>query len=104
MPPVVGAHTQTRRHRGRRRTTSIVDQIHQRAAHVESWGGGTRRELVPPTHRLITADRMDLGPEHDGREDQKEETLEAEEDEEDDSCWWRKITALWREEEHRRSQ
>lgn len=50
------------------------------------------------THRLITADRMDLGPEHDRREDQKEETLEAEEDEEDDSCWWRKITALWGEE------
>lgn len=41
---------------------------------------------------------MDLRPEHDCREDQKEETLEAEEDEEDDSCWWREIAALWGEE------
>lgn len=41
---------------------------------------------------------MDLGPEHDGREDEEEETLEAEEDEEDDGSWWRKVTALWREE------
>lgn len=63
--------------------------------------GGTGRggELVSAfAHRLITADRMNLGPEHDRREDQKEETLEAEEDEEDDSCWWGKITALWRRE------
>lgn len=56
------------------------------------------------THRLITADRMDLGPEHDGREDQKEEPLEAEEDEEDDGCRWRKIAALWREEQQHHSQ
>lgn len=41
---------------------------------------------------------MDLGAEHDRREDQKEETLEAEEDEEDDGCWWGKVTALWRRE------
>lgn len=50
------------------------------------------------THRLVAADGIDLGPEHDSCEDQEEETLEGEEDEEDDSCWWRKITALWRRE------
>lgn len=50
------------------------------------------------THRLIAADRMDLSPKHDCREDQKEEPLEAEQDEEDDGCWWGKITALWRRE------
>lgn len=44
--------------------------------------------------RLVRADGVDLGPEHDGSEDQEEETLEAEEDEEDDSCWWREVTAL----------
>lgn len=44
--------------------------------------------------RLIRADGMDLSPEHDGREDQKEETLEAKENEEDDGRWWREVTAL----------
>lgn len=50
--------------------------------------GGTGRggELVSAlTHRLVAADGIDLGPEHDSREDQEEETLEGEEDEEDDS-------------------
>lgn len=49
------------------------------------------------THRLIGTDRVDLSAKHDCCEDQKEETLEAEEDEEDDSCWWREVTAFWRE-------
>lgn len=42
---------------------------------------------------------MDLSPEHDGREDQKEETLEAEENEEDDGCWWGEVAALWKGEQ-----
>lgn len=37
---------------------------------------------------------MDLSPEHDGREDEKEEALEAEEDEEDDGCRRREVAAL----------
>lgn len=44
---------------------------------------------------------MDLSPEHDGREYEKEETLEAEEDEEDDGGRWREVTALWKDEESR---
>lgn len=32
------------------------------------------------THRLVGADGVNLSPKHDGREDQKEKTLEAEED------------------------
>lgn len=48
------------------------------------------------THRLIGADGVDLRPEHDSSEDQKEETLKAEEDEEDDGRWWGEVTALWR--------
>lgn len=51
------------------------------------------------THRLIGAYRMDLSPEHDGREDQKEETLKAEENEEDDGCWWGEVAALWKREQ-----
>lgn len=46
-------------------------------------------------HRLVAADGVNLGPEHDGSEDQKEEAFEAEEDEEDDGGWWREVTALW---------
>lgn len=42
---------------------------------------------------------MDLSPEHDGCEDEKEETLEAEENEEDDGRRWREVTALWKDEE-----
>lgn len=42
---------------------------------------------------------MDLSPEHDGGEDQKEETLEAEQNEEDDGRWWREVTALWKDKE-----
>lgn len=42
---------------------------------------------------------MDLSSEHDGGEDQKEETLEAEQNEEDDGRWRREATALWKDEE-----
>ena len=48
------------------------------------------------THRLIGTDGVDLGPEHDCSEDQKEEALKGEEDEEDDRWWGREVTALWR--------
>ena len=37
----------------------------------------------PHAHRLIRADGVHLGPEHDGREDEEEQALEAEQDEED---------------------
>lgn len=57
------------------------------------------KRAVSSTHRLIGADGMDLSPEHDGREDQKEETLEAEENEEDDGCWWGEVAALWKGEQ-----
>lgn len=69
---------------------------------VEEWGLATGlpglacRQPPPPTsavegvaagcphaHRLIRADGVHLGPEHDGREDEEEQALEAEQDEED---------------------
>lgn len=37
---------------------------------------------------------MDLSPEHDGCEDEKEEALEAEQDEKDDGCRWGEVAAL----------
>lgn len=40
-------------------------------------------QQAAPAHRLIRADGVHLGPEHDGREDEEEQALEAEQDEED---------------------
>lgn len=45
-------------------------------------------------YRLVIADGVDLGPEHDSREGEEEEALKAQEDEQDDGDRWGEVAAL----------
>ena len=47
------------------------------------------------THRLIVADRVDLGPEHDSGEEEEEDSFQTEENHEHDRHGRREVAALW---------
>lgn len=57
-------------------------------------GTSARWGLVCPTHRLVVADGVDLGAEHDSGEGEEEESLQTQENKEHDSYWRGEVTTL----------